>query len=103
MTKKNAQSGKPGRAGPALIVFGLTEDGKPRAGTFHATDIEPATKAAAALGLAILKLKDPKAHELATKIPGGQAHAKGHGFVPLIRQALYAQLTEFAKTHGVKI
>jgi hypothetical protein len=103
MTKKNAKPGKPGRVGPALIAFGLTEDGKPRAGTFHAADIELATKAAAAMGLAILKLKDPKARDLATQIPGGQVHAKGRGFVPLIRQAQYAQLTEFAKAQGVII
>jgi hypothetical protein len=101
MTKTNAKPGKPGRAGPALILFGRSEDGKPRAGTFQEGEIETATKASAGMGLAVLKVSDAQAHDLATKIPAGRVHANGRGFVPFIRGNLYAQLQDLAKAQGI--
>jgi hypothetical protein len=103
MTTKKAKPGKPGPTSPALIVFGLSEIGKPRAGTFGQGDIEAATKAAGALGLSVFKVKGPAAADIASKIPSGRVHANGAGFVPFIRQALYDDLTAVAKAHGVKI
>ena len=93
--------GKPGQAGPALILFGLSEDGKPRAGTFQEAEIETATKASAGMSLNVLKVSGDQAQELATKIPPGRVHANGRGFVPFIRGALYAQLQDLAKAAGI--
>jgi hypothetical protein len=102
MTQPHAKSRKPIAAGPALIVFGLSEDGKPRAGTFQKNEIEAATKASAALSLAVLKVSNDKAADLAAKLLPGRVNANGQGFVPFIRGALYEQLLELAKAQGVK-
>jgi len=102
MTKTNAKPGKPGRAGPALIVFGLSEDGKPRAGTFQESEIETTTKAAQAMGLAVLKVSGAQVQDLATKLPAGSVHANGHGFLPFIRGNLYEQLQKLAKAQGIE-
>jgi len=101
MTKTNAKPGKPGRADPALILFGRSEDGKPRAGTFQEAEIETATNASKGMGLAVLKVSDAQAQDLATKIPAGRVHANGRGFVPFIRGNLYAQLQDLAKAQGI--
>ena len=101
MTKTNAKPGKPGRSGPALILFGRSKDGKPRAGTFQEAEIETATNASKGMGLAVLKVSDAQAQDLATKIPAGRVHANGRGFVPFIRGNLYAQLQDLAKAQGI--
>lgn len=101
-SKTNAKPGEPGRGGPTLIVFGLSEDSKPRAGTFQKDEIEIATKASVAMGLSVLKISDAKAQDLAAKIPAGRVHANGRGFVPFIRGALYTELTDLAKAQGIK-
>ena len=102
MTKTHAKPGKPGRTGPALIVFGLSEIGKPRAGTFLEGEIETATKAAEGMGLVVLKVSDDQAHDLATKLPAGRVHANGRGFLPFIRGNLYEQLQDLAKAQSTK-
>src|SRR5665811_939146 len=100
MTKTNAKPGKPGRAGPALILFGRSKDGKPRAGTFQEAEIETATNASKGMGLAVFKGSNAQAQELATKMPAGRVHANGRGFVPFIRGTLYAELQDLAKAQG---
>src|SRR5450759_5729309 len=53
------------------------------------------------MGLAVLKVSDAQAQDLATKMPAGRVHANGRGFVPFIRGTLYAELQDLAKAQGI--
>ena len=84
-------------AGPAVILFGLGDDGKPRAAYFPAAHADLAIKAAGLMGLTAVKVASPELGELAAKLPAGRIHANGRGFVPFIRKDLYGKLAELAK------
>jgi hypothetical protein len=84
-------------AGPAVVLFGLGDDGKPRAAYFPAAHAELAIKAAGLMGLTAVNVASPELGELAAKLPAGRIHANGRGFVPFIRKDLYGKLAELAK------
>jgi hypothetical protein len=96
MTKAFAQPAKP-QAASAVILFGMIETGKPRAGTFRGPDIEPALKAASLLHLSVLTADSSEARELAGKLPAGRIQAKGHNIVPFVRNELYKRIAELSK------
>jgi hypothetical protein len=77
---------------PAIIVFGLTAIGKPRAGTFKGTDVAAARKAAAKLGLTVTEIADPAGRALAAKIPNGRIGASADGIVGFVSKDLYDQI-----------
>lgn len=90
-------------AAPALIVFGMSDIGKPRAGTFPATQQLVAGKAAATMGLSILAIKDQKTRAMAESLPAGRITAGEKGFIPFVRENLFAELLTAAKDHGIKL
>jgi hypothetical protein len=77
---------------PAIIVFGLSATGKPRAGTFKGTDVVAARKAATKLGLTVTEIADPENFPLATKIPTGRIGGSADGLVPFVTKAIYEQI-----------
>src|ERR1035441_10297209 len=81
---------------PAIIVFGLDASGKPKAATFPAHQVDLATKAAGLMQLRVLKIDSPELAQFAAQLTVGKIYASGHGFVPLVRTAVYDQLLQFA-------
>jgi len=79
-------------AQPAIILFGLSPIGKPRAGSFKGTDVPAARKAAPKLGLSILEVADEAAIALVAKVPAGHIAAHGDKVVPFIAKDLYSQI-----------
>ncbi len=77
---------------PAIIVFGLTAIGKPRAGIFKGTDVGPARKAAAKLGLTVTEIADPASRALAAKIPAGRIGGSADGLVGFVTKDIYEQI-----------
>jgi hypothetical protein len=89
-------SNRPTPASTAVVVFGLDENGKPKAGRFAEKQAEVARKAARSLKLAICNLTRPKLSELAAQIPVGRIHAQGKAFIPYIKRELFDQLAAAA-------
>ena len=77
-----------------VILFGLDENGKPRAARFNREHALLATKAAGLMGLTICTVTSPALSEIARQLPAGSIHANGRGFVPNVRRVLYAKLIE---------
>ena len=46
--------------------------------------------------LRVLKIDSPELAQFAAQLPVGKIYASGHGFVPLVRSAIYDQLLQFA-------
>jgi hypothetical protein len=89
---KATPSTSPLAAKPALLVFGLDQSGKPKAGRFAGAQAEPARKAAASLKLKIVEVhRRPDLEELSKKIPVGRVHGRGMTFISNIKRDLYDQ------------
>jgi hypothetical protein len=84
------------KSAPAIIVFGLDQDNKPRAASFTAEQVEHATKAAELMKLRVLKVEGPELTELAARLETGRIYASGHGFVPPIRTDVYGRIDGLA-------
>ena len=82
---------------PAIILFGLSSIGKPKAGAFQATEAPAARKAASKLGLRVLEVADESGRALAAKLPAGRIHGHGEAIVPFIPKALYASIESLAR------
>lgn len=99
MTKTATKASETPSTGSAdLILFGLDDSGKPRAARFGGSELELATKAAGLMSLSICHAGSAELAEIARKLPDGRIHANGRGFVPNVRQDLYAKLVELAAT-----
>lgn len=83
---------------PAIILFGLTSIGKPKAGAFKITEAEAARKAASKLGLQVLAIEDDNARALATKVPAGRIEGHGEAIVPFVPKGLYAAIETFGRS-----
>ena len=81
-----------------VVLFGLDKNGKPKAARFADKHATLATKAAGPMDLHVLAITDPRIAEVAAHLPAGRIHANGRGFVPFIRQDLYAKLVAAAGT-----
>jgi hypothetical protein len=77
-----------------VVLFGLDENGKPRAARFDREHAVLATKAAGLMSLTVCAVTSPALGEIARQLPAGRIHATGRGFVPNIRRDLYAKLIE---------
>jgi hypothetical protein len=88
----SAKTNEPGRA--PLLVFGLDQAGKPKAGRFPDRHATLARKAALALNLNAYPMDRPKLVELASQIPVGRIHAQGKAFIPSIKQGLFDQIRQ---------
>lgn len=78
---------------PAIIVFGVSAIGKPRAGTFKGSDVAAARKAAAKLGFSVIDLTAETGLGLAAKVPAGRIGGARDNIVPFVSKELYAQIT----------
>jgi hypothetical protein len=95
MTKVKSSNAS-GSSNAAVVVYGLDETGKAKAGRFPAQQAPAARKAADALRLAICRVNRPKLIEIIAKIPVGRLHAQGKAFLPYVRRDLYDQLAAAA-------
>jgi hypothetical protein len=95
MTKKTsktkAKSGNT-KITKAIVLFGLDEDGQPRAARFMETDEELVARAAQALGLRLGIATNAKHFDVVKDLPLGRIHATGKTAVPSISQELYDKL-----------
>jgi hypothetical protein len=82
---------------PAIILFGLSSIGKPRAGAFKGTDVPAARKAAPKLGLSVLDVTDQAGVELAAKVPAGRIAAHRDKVVPFVSKDLYGQIENLSR------
>jgi hypothetical protein len=100
MTKSKTKTKRQPRRdpGPAVVLFGLGDGDKPRAGYFSAAQAALAIKAADAMKLSVLKVESPEIKALVSKLPAGRIHANGRGLVPFVRSELYAKLAELAQS-----
>jgi hypothetical protein len=90
MTKRSVA--KPETPKPALLVFGLDENGKPKGARFVASQFEPASQAALTMNLHICEALSDDLVELSKKLPSGRIYARGRAFVPFIKRDLYDKL-----------
>jgi hypothetical protein len=97
MTKTSKPTTQSAVQPAAIVVFGLSAIGKPKAGLFKGTDITAATKAAAKLGLSVLDASSAAATALLAKVPMGRIQAHGDAIVPFVTRDLYAAITDAAK------
>jgi hypothetical protein len=74
---------------PALVVFGLDPEGKPRAARFADPDAELAVKAAALLGYRAARISDP---EILEALPDGDVFARGNGFIRRVSLSVFDKL-----------
>jgi hypothetical protein len=88
-TAKAANGNEAAKSRPAIIVFGSDPSGKAKAATFPAHQADLATKAAGLMQLRVLKIDSPELAQFAAQLPVGKIYASGHGFVPLVRSAIY--------------
>src|ERR1700733_13622581 len=79
-------------AKPALVVFGLDQAGKPKAGRFAPAHSDAAKEAAKGLKLTVREIAGADLEELAKKLPVGRIHARGNAFIPYIKRDLYDRL-----------
>src|SRR6266508_5226815 len=85
------------RGGPAVVLFGLDEAGKPRAAAFPAAQAGLAIKAAERLKLHVLKVRDQAQSGVAAQLPTGQVHANGKALVRPVRKSQFERLCAVAK------
>jgi len=81
-----------------FVVYGLDQDGKPRAARFAVSNADLVTKAAEVMKLSITEATTEPVAEFAKKLPLGRLYSTGKGFVPNVRRDLYIKL---AGTLGV--
>jgi hypothetical protein len=82
-------------AQPITLVFGLSSIGKPRAGTFKASEVTAARKAADKLGFKIVDI-DQATAGVAAKVPAGRIGGSADSIVPFISKELYTQIKALA-------
>jgi hypothetical protein len=97
MARTSATPRPPSNPEPAVILFGLGDDQRPRAAHFSAAHAELAVKAASAMGLSVMRVADPEQTKIAAKLPPGRIYANGRGLVPFVRKDLYTKVTEAAQ------
>lgn len=75
-----------------LVVLGMDADNKPHASKFAAADRDIVLRAAGLMAFKVIELSADEVGQLKAAIPDGKVFATGKGFVPFVRQELYAQL-----------
>jgi hypothetical protein len=77
-----------------LVILGVDADDKPHAATFPLADEVVVRKAAELMGMRVGRTADDKARALARGLPSGKLFATGKALVPLVRHAIYDDLTK---------
>ena len=78
---------------PALVVFGLDPEGRPRAARFAEPDAELAIKAASLLGYRAVRISDA---EIIEALQDGDVFARGNGFIGRVSRSVFDKLTPVA-------
>jgi hypothetical protein len=76
------------------VIFGVTDDRKPRAARFDFKDEAIVRKAAAAMNMRVGLAKSDKAAALAIRLPIGKLFESGVGLVPLVKAEVFYKLQE---------
>jgi len=84
------------RQPPALVLFGRSAGGKPRAARFEAADTEAATAAAKAMQLRVLSVTTDEQRDVAGKLTRGRVAPSGRAHVPFAKHDLYVRLVALA-------
>ena len=85
-------------AAKAIVLFGLSDDGKPQAGQFPEAHAGLAKKVAKALHLNALTVSPSELASIGAKIPAGRLYANRRSFIPNVRRDVHEKLIEFAKS-----
>jgi len=88
---------------PAVVVFGLGTDGKPRASWFARDDGSAAKAAARMMELRVLAVTSAEKHALALRVPKGRIFASGKAFMPLVQREVYDGLDRLAPAPKPKL
>ena len=80
------------KSDPALLVFGLTENGVPQAAWFTSHECEAAERASGTLTLVALRVTSEDEQALARMLPRGRVAADGEVQVPLLSPDLFQVL-----------
>ena len=99
MTELNKTNGSHAPS-KAIVLFGLSDDGKPQAGIFPEAQSAMAKKAAKHSHLTALSVSTAQLAEIGTKIPAGRLYANRRSFIPNVRRDVHQKLIEFAKSGG---
>ena len=81
---------------PALILYGLTEQGEPRAAQFDQLQAKSALKLAQKMGLNVLKVVTAEHSALATQLEPGKLFMSGEGSVPKAPIEVYEKIVAAA-------
>jgi hypothetical protein len=81
---------------PALVVFGLDPEGKPRAACFAEPDATLAVKAAALLGYRVVRVSDA---EILDALRDGDVFSRGNGFIGRVSRSVFDKLTAVTGKH----
>jgi hypothetical protein len=98
MPDLNKANGSQTAAPKAIVLFGLSEDGKPQAGQFPEAHAGLVKKVAKALHLNALTVSPAELASIGAKIPAGRLYANRRSFIPNVRRDVHAKLIEFAKS-----
>jgi hypothetical protein len=85
-----------------VVVFGLDDDTKPRAGRFSEKDAEAAVKAATQLGMSVWRVTTPSLPDSVSKIPAGTVTASGWNILPKISRDLFESVLKYATLDNPK-
>jgi hypothetical protein len=86
-----------------VLVFGLDEAGRPKAGRFSQKEAEAAKEAAISMKFSVGEFASGQAEDLLRQIPPGRIHARGKAFLPAIKKEVYDLLTaEVSKAPAVE-
>jgi hypothetical protein len=94
--KVTHQHADPSSTQVPVVLFGVDQNGKPKAARFVEKHADLAAKAAGQLKLQVLRVTGSDIADLAGRLPTGRIHANGRGFVPYVRRDLYAKLVAAA-------
>ena len=88
---------------PAVVVFGLGTDGKPRASWFAKDDGAAAKAAARKMEVRVLTVTSAEKSALALRVPKGRIFSSGKAFMPLIQREVYDGLNKLAPAEKPKL
>jgi hypothetical protein len=83
-----------------IVLFGLSDDGKPQAGVFPEAKSSVVKKAAKQLRLKAVRLSAKQLAALGTEIPPGRLYANRRSIIPTVKRDVHEKLIQFAKSVG---
>src|SRR5260221_10384149 len=84
-----------------IVLYGLDGQKKPQAARFPERLCDLALKAAPQLKLNVLRVTTDEMAQIAGRLPVGRISSAGRGLVPYVRQPLYDQVVEIARSAGI--